>query len=103
MRVIRRKTLEQYWKKNADAEQPLKSWFAEAVKAKWKDSNDLKKDYPKASVITGKRTVFNIKGNHYRFIVDIEYKIGIIYIIWFGTHAEYDKLNVKSISYDKSN
>lgn len=103
MRVIRRKTLEQYWKKYADAEQPLKSWFAEAVKAKWKNSNDMKNDYPKASVITGKRTVFNIKGNHYRLVVDIEYKINTIFIVWFGPHAEYDKLNLKFITYDKGN
>jgi mRNA interferase HigB len=61
MRVIRRKTLAGFWRKYADAEQPLKAWFAEAGKAKWKDSNDLKKDFPKASVITRKRTVFNIK------------------------------------------
>ncbi len=103
MRVIKRDTLVQYWKKHAGAEQPIKSWFAEVKKAKWKSANEMKSDYPAASVIIGKRTVFNIKGNTYRLVVDIEYKIGIIFIIWFGTHEEYNKINVKTISYVKSN
>jgi len=103
MRVIKRETLRQFWKKHADAEQALKSWFAEAKRAKWKNTNAMKLDYPSASVITGKRTVFNIKGNTYRLVVDIEYKAGIIFIVWFGTHVEYDKINIKSISYVKSN
>lgn len=103
MRVIKRNTLEKYWKTYSGTQQALRSWFVEVNKAKWPDANVMKKDYPSASVISGKRTVFNIKGNSYRLVTDIEYKIGIIFIIWFGTHAEYDKLNVKNISYDKSN
>ena len=99
MRVIKRKTLEQFWKIHADAEQPLKSWFSEVKKAKWKNANEMKLDYPSASVLTGRRAVFNIKGNSYRLVVDIEYKISIIFIIWLGTHDEYDKINVKTISY----
>ena len=103
MRIIKRSTLERFWNTYSGTEQSLKSWFAEAKKAKWASSNEMKLDYPSASVITRKRTVFNIKGNSYRLVVDIEYKIGIIFIIWFGTHTEYDKLKVKTISYDKSN
>jgi len=103
MRIIKRNTLEGYWNAYPGTEQPLRAWFAETNKAKWINSNQMKSDYPSASVISGKRTVFNIKGNSYRLVADIVYKIGIIFIIWFGTHAEYDKINVKTISYDKSN
>ena len=103
MRIIKRNTLEKFWNAYAGTEQPLKSWFAEANKAKWRSSNEMKLYFPSASVISGKRTVFNIKGNSYRLVADIEYKIGIIFIIWFGTHAEYNEINVKTISYDKSN
>ena len=103
MRIIKRSTLARFWNEYTESEQSLKSWFAEAKKAKWKNSNEMKLNYPSASVISGKRTVFNIKGNYFRLVADIEYKIGVIFIIWFGTHAEYDKTNVKTISYDKSN
>ena len=103
MRVISRKTLISFWKKYPDSEQPLKSWFDEAQNAAWTSANKLKELYRNASIITKKRVVFNIRGNYYRLVVDIEYKLGIIFIVWIGTHKEYDKLNVKEINYVKGN
>ena len=70
-----------FWEKYTDTEQSLKSWFDEARIAKWSSPNELKKQYRTASIINNKRVVFNIKGNDYRLVVDIEYKIGIIFIV----------------------
>jgi mRNA interferase HigB len=44
--------------------------------------------------------IFNIKGNDYRLIVDIEYKLKIVFIVWLGTHEEYDKIDAKTIHYE---
>ena len=41
--------------------------------------------------------VFNISGNKYRLVVYVRYDIQIVYIRFIGTHAEYDKINVKEI------
>lgn len=59
--------------------------------------NELKNDYPSASILKENRVVFNIKGNHYRLIVkfNLEYQTG--WIRFIGTHAEYDKVNANSI------
>ena len=62
----------------------------------------MKEQFRNASVISGKRIVFNIHGNKYRLIVDIEYLLQIIFIVWIGTHAEYDKIDAKNILYDKT-
>jgi mRNA interferase HigB len=102
MRIIARNTLIKYWKKHPDTEQPLKSWFDEVSNAVWESPNQLKKQFRNASIINKKRVVFNIKGNSYRLVVDIEYKIGIIFVVWIGSHVEYDKINVKEVSYDKT-
>ena len=102
MRIIARNTLIKYWNIHPDTEQPLKTWFDEAQSAFWENPNQLKKQFRNASIITKKRVVFNIKGNSYRLIVDIEYKIGIIFVVWIGTHKEYDKIKVKEIKYDKT-
>jgi mRNA interferase HigB len=102
MRIISRNTLIKYWKIHPDTEQPLKSWFDEMQNSFWDSPNQLKQQFRNASVITKKRVVFNIKGNSYRLIADIEYKIKIIFIVWIGTHKEYDKLIVKEINYDKT-
>jgi mRNA interferase HigB len=39
--------------------------------------------------------VFNIHGNTYQLIVDIEYRLKIVLIVWFGTHKDYDKTEAK--------
>ncbi|MCX6152433.1 MAG: type II toxin-antitoxin system HigB family toxin [Ignavibacteriales bacterium] len=102
MRIISRNILIAFWSKHQDAEEPLKAWFDEAKKAKWKSPNELKKHYKNASIISDKRVVFNIKGNHYRLVADIEYYIGIVFIIWIGTHKDYNKLNIKDLQYAKT-
>jgi mRNA interferase HigB len=71
MRVIARKTLKDFWQSHADAEQPLKAWFAEASAANWKSFQDIKKSYRSADVLPGNRVVFDIKGNRYRLVVKI--------------------------------
>ena len=59
--------------------------------------NKLKKDYPSASILPDNRVVFNIKGNHYRLIVKINYDYSICWIRFIGTHAEYDRVDAIKI------
>jgi mRNA interferase HigB len=102
MRVIAVKTLKLFGKKKKEAEQPLFAWYEEACKAGWKNHNELKAQIRNASVIGEKRVVFNIHGNKYRLIVDIEYRLQIIFIVWIGTHTEYDKIEAKKVIYVKT-
>ncbi len=102
MRIIAVKTLKAYIKKNKEAEQSLLTWYREAGKANWKNNNDLKEQFGNASVISNKRIVFNIHGNKHRLIVDIEYYLQIIFIVWIGTHKKYDKVDAKKVSYVKA-
>lgn len=97
MRVIAKKTLKDFWEKHPDCEQQLKAWYQEAEDAKWKEPNDVKKDYPSASILEDNRVVFNIKGNHYRLIVKINYSYGMVWIRFAGTHAQYDKIEATKI------
>ncbi|WP_369427725.1 type II toxin-antitoxin system HigB family toxin [Membranihabitans maritimus] len=72
------------------------------IKASWGSTNELKEDFGSASIISSKRVVFNIKGNHHRLIVDVEYRLKIIFIVWVGTHSEYDRIDVKKVQYVKT-
>jgi mRNA interferase HigB len=97
VRVIAKRALRDFWEKHADTEQQLKAWYNEAEQANWKSPNDIKKDYPSASILEDNRMVFNIKRNNYRLIVRINYKYGVVWIRFVGTHAEYDKVDATKI------
>lgn len=97
LRVIAKKILREFWEKHSDCEQQLKSWYQEADKGTWKSLNELKSEYPSASILEDNRVCFNIKGNHYRLIVKINFSFQIVWIRFIGTHAEYDKIDANKI------
>jgi mRNA interferase HigB len=95
--IIVKKILRDFWEIHPDSEQRLKAWYQETSKAEWTSPNKIKGEYPSASFLAYNRVVFNIKGNHYRLIVKINYDYQIIWIRFIGTHAAYDKINAKTI------
>lgn len=97
MRVISRKTLKNFWIKHPQAEQPLKAWFCEAEQALWDTPQDIKDHYRSADFLKNNRVIFNIAGNKYRLIVQINYSYSIVYIRFLGTHKEYDKIDPETI------
>lgn len=97
MRIIAFKTIREFYEKHNDAEQALKAWFNEVEKAKWDNINKIKIEYPSASILKDNRICFNIKGNHYRLIVKINFKFKVVYVRFIGTHKQYDKINADMI------
>jgi len=96
-RIIAKRTLKEFWEKYADSEQYLKTWYETAKNADWKNPKDIKKTYANASILTDNRVVFNIKGNSYRLIVKFQYEKEWAFIRFIGTHADYNKINAKTI------
>jgi mRNA interferase HigB len=90
MHVISKVKLKEFWQRHSDVEDALIDWFNFASKATWKNLLDVQIRYPKAESV-GNFTVFNIKGNKYRLIVDINYSRQTIFIKYILTHSEYDK------------
>ena len=45
------------------------------------------------------RVIFNIKGNDYRLIVSINFRTEAAYVIWFGPHKEYDKIDSSTVEF----
>lgn len=90
MHVISRKKLKEAVARHSDLEVPLDAWFRIAKKAEWKNLADVRKTFSSADAV-GKWTVFNVKGNRYRLITEINYAFDRIYIRHVLTHAEYDR------------
>ncbi len=98
MRVISRKILRDYCKSHADVCDALYDWYRVASKARWKNLTEVQANYKSAEAV-GNFTVFNIKGNRYRLIVNIIYPSQRVYIKYVLTHSEYDKDKWKNDPY----
>ena len=90
MHVISRKKLLEAATVHGDLSSPLDAWYRIAKKAGWQSLEDVRRVFPSADGV-GKYTVFNVKGNSFRLIVEINYSTGRLYIRHILTHAAYDK------------
>jgi len=90
MHILSRKKLKEAAARHADLEGPLDAWFRIAKKAAWQNLADVRKTFSSTDAI-GKWTVFNIKGNQYRLITEINYRFSCIYIRHVLKHSEYDR------------
>ncbi len=81
-----------------DVEDVIKGFYKKVEKSTWQNLIDVQQDYRDAEAV-GEFTVFNIKGNKYRLILDINYTDQLAYFKYFLTHAEYDKEQWKNDIY----
>jgi mRNA interferase HigB len=100
VRIIAKSALKRFWDRDgrADAKGPLHSWYEEARKAGWRRPQDIKNQYAGASICGNNRVVFNIGGNKYRLVVEIQYQAQIVWVKFVGTHAEYDRIDVETVN-----
>ena len=73
------------------------AWYRETLKANWSTPNEVKAQFPNASVLRDGRVVFNIAGNKYRVVVWINYAYRVVYIRFIGTHKQYDEIDAQAI------
>ena len=105
MRIIALRTLKTYVaSRSGHRDHPalkgaLDHWYKEVEKAEWSSTVDVRRHFATASIITADRIVFNIKGNSYRLVVSIDFEKTIVFIKWIGTHADYDRLDVRTVEH----
>jgi len=107
VRIIARSTLNAFVRNRVErrlqrgVKQQLDAWHALVSRAVWKNSAELKQQFRIASIVSAERVVFNIKGNEYRLVVAVDYHHGIVFIVWLGTHREYDRIDVTHVEFEK--
>jgi mRNA interferase HigB len=99
--IINRKTLLEFCRRYPDAALPLQEWYHELSKMRCRNFNELKKIYGNASLVGDDRVVFNIMGNHYRLVVRMVFEYKVIQIKWFGTHNQYNRIDVAQVQHKK--
>ena len=103
MIVVRRDLVEAYFRKAAGSagvsagRTAYGAWLSIAQATRWRTPMDVKRSHPKASILRGGRVVFNIKGNSYRLVTQINYAAETVEIRFFGSHAEYDEIDAGAV------
>jgi len=90
MKVVGRRTLEDFKERHADVRSQIDAWICEVEEAQWESPNDIRAKYATASFLADNRVVFNLKGNNYRLDVKVSYTTKVVFVKRIGTHAEYD-------------
>ena len=97
MVIIKQKTLHTYQLKYPAAGIAISEWALKTEIADWANFSEVKSVFGSTDYVGDNRYVFNIKGNRYRLIAMIFFSVRTVYIRWFGTHAEYDKIDVQKV------
>ncbi len=97
MNIYNRSSIVDYYNRHPDCKQTLEKWYNDVLTKEWKKPTNVIVDFNKARTIKNNRAIFEINGNDYRLIVELNYEKGWIFIKFIGTHAEYDKVDAETI------
>jgi mRNA interferase HigB len=103
MIVIGTEVVERYFATHAGhkgikaARSQYEAWLDIVDRAQWRNPEDVKASYPKASILKAGRVVFNIKDNDYRLVTAVQYRAGALVIRFFGSHAKYDRIDAETV------
>lgn len=93
MRVIKIKTLREFWEREPNAKVGLQLWYKKITSQRWSNSNEIIPGFSGADTVGNNRIVFNIRRNEYRLIVKFQYTIQTCFVRFVGAHKEYDKID----------
>lgn len=97
--IISKAILRDFIDKHPDAGAAIEKWYEETTNADWRNFSGLKETFNSADGVGNNRYVFNIRGNYYRLIALILFKVRTVFILFVGTHAEYDRLNAAEVKF----
>jgi mRNA interferase HigB len=98
MRIIKRSVIREFGARHPQARNALDHWYQIVRKAEWLGTADIKRDFGNSvDFVMNNRAVFDVKGNDYRLIAEINYRRQAVFIRFMGTHAEYSKINADTV------
>lgn len=102
MRVIAKATILKFIPGLPKAEQAqaravMLAWHAEITAASWSNFAEVKKTFNTADWITDGKVVFDIGGNKYRVVCLLGFKSKRAFVLFAGTHKQYDAIKVKDL------
>lgn len=99
MVVLSKKAINDFSIKNPNTAQALLSWYKQTQLSDWANFAELKQTFNSADAVGNDRYVFNIKGNNYRLICIVHFDVRTVYIVFVGTHSQYDKIDASKVKF----
>ena len=90
MNTISYRKIREFVSLHPNSASSLSSWYKILRKAKWQNIVEVREDYPHADLV-GRFVVFNIAGNNFRLIAEINFESLLVLIRHILTHTEYDR------------
>jgi len=102
MIVIGRKLIVAFGSSHPQSRKPFTAWEQAIKQTNYKSFNELKRTFPSVDYVSHQYTIFNISGNKYRLVSEIDYPAHVVSIKRVWTHAEYSmKKNEEAIRGNK--
>ncbi len=99
MVVISYKTIRDFAERYPDVTDALNNWYTIIERGDFANFNELRTIFNSVDAVGNDRYVFNIKGNHYRLVALIHFRVRTVYVLFVGTHKQYDSINAAMIQY----
>lgn len=97
MVVISYKAIKEFSDRHEDAKDALNNWYTITEQSDWANFNEVREMFGSADAVGNDLYVFNIRGNNYRLIARIIFRVRTVFIKFVGTHKDYDKVDLDSL------
>jgi len=98
MKIIKRQVLVDFGKIYPQSRSSLQHWYQLTRRGRWETPADVKQVFGSAVDFVGnERVVFDIKGNDFRLIAEINYRRQAVFIRFLDTHEEYDRVDASTV------
>ena len=98
MRIIARSNIVRFGERNPIARASLEHWYRITLAATWETTSDVQATFSKAKVLNAERVRFEIAGGDFRMICAFDFRRGVAFVKFIGTHAEYDRIDALTVS-----
>jgi mRNA interferase HigB len=93
--VIAKSAFREFWERYPDSQDALEVWYKLLRQGEFKNFAELKAIFGSVDFVQPDFLVFDIRGNHYRIVVSVNFVYKTIWIKHVLTHKEYDLWRAK--------
>lgn len=101
MVIVSKAILREFTEMNPRAKSAVFNWYELVRNADWKDFSEMKSSFNSVDSVGNDRYVFNLKGNHFRLIALIIFRVRTVFVLFIGSHEEYNKIKAKNVTFKK--